>query len=286
VADRLGYARVSVITFERESGPLLFGHRGAPFEQPENTLESFAAALDAGADVLELDVHMTLDRQVVVAHDDHGRRMAKMGRSIRDTPLSEIKSWDVAGGKNRASGLGPVRMPTLEEVLLRFPHTPLNVDVKPRSPDMLDPLLELIIRHGAASRVLLTSFHSATTRGIARRGYPGPRGLSRAEVARVVFSPSPLRHVWPAAGQRMQIPLRAGRVPLARAELVHKAHDWGLAVDFWVVNDSALAERLLELGADGIVTDEPRAMAGLFQRSPKTGRWRERQLARDAPAPR
>jgi glycerophosphoryl diester phosphodiesterase len=269
-----------VNTFEREAGPLLFGHRGAPLEQPENTLESFAAALDAGADVLELDVHMTLDRHVVVAHDDHGSRMAKVGLAIRECPLSEIKLWDVSGKKTRTLGPRPARMPTLEEVLLRFPHTPLNVDVKPRSPDMLDPLLALITRHGAAPRVLLTSFHSATTRAIAQRGYEGPRGMSRAEVARVVFSPSPLRYVWPPAGQRMQIPTRTGRLRLDRAAFVRKAHDWGLAVDFWVVNDSREAERLLELGADGIVTDEPRAMAGLFQRSPRTAGWRERQRAR------
>jgi glycerophosphoryl diester phosphodiesterase len=271
-----------VIMFERSSGPLLFGHRGAPFERPENTLESFAAALEAGADVLELDVHMTLDRQVVVAHDDHGARVAQVGSPIRELTLSEVKSWDLSGKNAGSAGSHAVRMPTLEEVMLRFPHTPLNVDVKPRSPDILGPLLALIARHGAASRVLLTSFHSATTRAIGRHGYAGPRGLSRAEVARVVFSPSPLRHAWPAAGQRMQIPTRSGWLRLDRAALVHKAHQWGLAVDFWVVNDPIEAARLLELGADGIVTDEPRAMAELFQLSPKTACWR----ARHAPAAR
>jgi glycerophosphoryl diester phosphodiesterase len=268
-----------VETFARDSGPLLFGHRGAPHEQPENSLESFAAALDAGADVLELDVHMTRDQHVVVAHDDHASRMAKVGSLIRESTLNDVNSWDLAGGEGPQAGRNPVRMPTLDEVLRRFPHTLLNIDIKQHSPDMLGPLLALVAQHDAADRVLLTSFHSATTRAIRERGYAGPRGLARAEVARVVFSPSPLRHVWPAAGQRMQIPTHAGPLRLDRGAIVRKAHDWGLAVDFWVINELAEAERLLELGADGIVTDDPRGMAQLFARSPRTAGWRERHGA-------
>jgi glycerophosphoryl diester phosphodiesterase len=279
-----------VTSFRTDSGPLLYAHRGAPLEQPENTLESFACALAAGADVLELDVHMTRDGHIVVSHDPTGARMAKVDLEIRTVTLSEIKRWPLVGprrsddrvagrvqGQHQVQDRARGRVPTLAEVLSAFPDALLNVDVKQVVPDMLPALLSLIAQHGAEQRVLLTSFHSRVTRRIRRLGYAGATGLGRGEVAQVVFAPAPLQQLWPVQGHRMQVPLRSGPFALDRAKLVRKAHRLGLAVDFWVVNDSAVAQRLLELGANGIVTDDPRRIAELYAQSPYTSAWRARR---------
>jgi glycerophosphoryl diester phosphodiesterase len=268
-------------------GPLLYAHRGAPLEQPENSLPGFAAALACGADALEIDVHMTSDGHVVVAHDPNGMRTAADARAIRACTLREIKTWDIASGP----GLGCPRreaccMPTLAEVLATFPAVPLNVDVKQSQPDMLEALLSVIAEHDAHERVLLTSFSSLITRRIRALGYAGPTGLGRAEAARAVLAPDWLLRRLPLRGQRLQVPLASGPVRLDRRGLVDKLHAHGLAIDFWVVNDLSVAERLLEIGADGIVTDDPRAMAALFARARRTSGWRARHGGDHAPANR
>jgi glycerophosphoryl diester phosphodiesterase len=277
MAARASAMLVAMDAWRSRQGPLLYAHRGAPLEQPENSLEGFAAALACGADALEIDVHMTSDDHVVVAHDADGARTAAVARAIRACTLDQIKAWDIASGP----GLGCPRraaccMPTLDEVLAAFDGVPLNVDVKQSEPDMLAALLRVIAAHGAQERVLLTSFSSLITRRIRALGYGGPTGLGRAEAVAAVFAPDWLLRLRPLHGQRLQVPLRSGPLRLDRRELVDKLHVHDIAVDYWVVNDVSEAERLLEIGADGIVTDDTRAMAELFARSPRTAGWRAR----------
>jgi glycerophosphoryl diester phosphodiesterase len=257
-------------------GPLLYAHRGARLEHPENSLQAFEAALALGADALEIDVHMTRDGHAVIAHDATGARMAGVAREIRECALSEVQSWDILRGFGGASHRGPVRMPTLDEALEAFPEAAFNVDVKQREPDMLASLLATIARHRAAERVLLTSFSSATTRRVRALGYTGPTGLGRDEAIFAVLAPSAMLRRFPLHGQRLQVPLRQGPLRADRAALATKLHALGIAIDYWVVNEPAEATRLLALGADGIVTDDPRAMADLFASSPYTAGWRAR----------
>jgi glycerophosphoryl diester phosphodiesterase len=257
------------------SGPLLYAHRGAPLEQPENTLEGFALALAAGADALELDVHMSRDGHVVVSHDADGLRNAGDARAITACTLAEIKQWDLAPRFGAQRCAGKVRVPALDEVLAAFPSARLNIDVKQSQPNMVPAVLAAIARHAAHARVLLTSFSSVTTRALHAAGYAGDIGLGRGEAVRAVFVPE-LLQARARGGARLQIPLRYGPLSLDRASLIAKMHRRGIAVDYWVVNDIAQAERLLELGADGIVTDDARAMASLFARSPRTSGWRAR----------
>jgi glycerophosphoryl diester phosphodiesterase len=259
-------------------GPLLYAHRGARLEHPENTLEAFAAALELGADALEIDVHMTRDRHVVVAHDADGARMAGVPQEIRACTLGEVERWDVARGFVSRDGRvrARARVPSLDETLQELPSALLNIDVKQSEPDMLAPLLEVIARHAAEARVLLTSFSSRTTARIRALGYGGPTGLGRAEAARAVLAPRALLERFALRGRRLQVPLRQGPISLDRASLVRKLHAFGIAVDYWVVNDLEQAVRLLALGADGIVTDDPRALAQLFARSEHTSGWRAR----------
>ncbi|MDH5672488.1 MAG: glycerophosphodiester phosphodiesterase family protein [Myxococcales bacterium] len=257
-------------------GPLLYAHRGARLERPENTPQALATAVGLGADALEIDVHMTRDGQVVVAHDADGLRMAGDPRAIRDCTLAEVQSWDVSRGFE-GQPLQVARVPTLADVLEELPGVPLNIDLKQSQPSMVEAALGVVQRAAAYERVLLTSFSFATLRAVRAAGYPGPTGFSQAEAVLLVFAPPRLLRRLALAGSRLQIPTRHGPLRLDRPALIDKMHALGIAVDYWVINDIAQAERLLDRGADGIVTDDPRAMAGLFERHGRCDGWRARR---------
>ena len=241
--------------------PIVYAHRGANRERPENTMEAFVRALELGADALEIDVHMSRDGVMVVAHDDTGLRMAGEPLPIRDTQYSRLRSWDVGrnyrGEGDRATA-GPFRMPMLEEVLGDLPNTFVNIDVKTLDPNAVHATVRAIQRTNATDRVRLTSFmHSVTTR-IAASPYRGVMGASRADVLRVLTLPSRILARIPTRFDSLQIPLRFGALPFATPAFIGKARALGLRVDFWVVNDPNEGRRVLELGASGLVTDDVR----------------------------
>ena len=247
----------------------LYAHRGAAAERPENTLPAFRRALELGADALESDAHLTRDRQVVVSHDPDGRRMAGVGRAIRDCTLAEVQAWDAGWGFVDASGQRPfagqgIRVPTLEEVLGALPGTLFNIDVK--VPDMVPAILALLDRLHAQDRVQLASFSSATLRRIRRLGYRGVTSLGMWEVARLVFSPMPLLRLLPLGGVRAQVPLRQAGIAFASEGFVARCHALGLQADFWTVNEPAEARRLVSIDADGIMTDDPALIAPVLGR--------------------
>jgi glycerophosphoryl diester phosphodiesterase len=263
-------------------GPILLAHRGACLELPENSLPAFSRALELGADVLETDVQVTSDNAIVVFHDPSGERAAGVNRPVRSCALSEVKSWDIGRGAagtrdGRHSGAyAAFRIPTLEEVLGELPAALWNVDIKPAEPAVAERIVELVERQEASERVLLTSFHLSVLRRVCQLGYRGPVGMSRVQVARAVLLPPFVLKARAARIRRAQIPVRYGPLRLDSGRVLDRLHALGLAVDYWVINQQGQAERLLEQGADGIVTDDVAVMAELFRRSSHTAGWRAR----------
>ncbi len=270
-------------------GPILLAHRGASLEAPENSLPAFRRALELGADVLETDVRATSDGAIVVSHDPSGARTAGVDRPIRSCTLAEVRSWDIgrgwaeAGAVRRPIPTGPYRMPELREVLEQLPAALLNVDIKPPDPEAAERVVRLVERQNAQQRVLLTSFHLSVLRRVRKLGYRGAVGMSRLQVAAAVLLPRFVSTALGVRARRAQIPLHSGPLRLDGERVVDKLHALALAVDYWVVNRPDQAERLLGLGADGIVTDEVAGMAELFRRSPHTAAWRERHAANSQP---
>lgn len=246
----------------------LYAHRGASALLPENTLPAFERGLADGANALELDVHLTRDGHVVVSHDGTGRRMAGRPELIAASTLDEVRRWDVGWGFESATKSRPFvskgfAVPTFAEVLEAFP-VPLNVDLKPRDPALVRAALELVARHGAAERVRLASFHDANLDEVRRLGYPGPLGMTPREVRWLVLAPHWLSRRFPPRGTAMQIPPRTGPFRFDTKRLVEHAHAMGLRVDYWVINDPAQARQLLEVGADGLMTDDPARIRPVF----------------------
>jgi len=237
----------------------LFGHRGASARLPENTMESFRRAIDDGATALELDVHLSRDGHVVVAHDPHGRRMADCDDAICDCSLDELAEWDV-GANFAATGDRRSRMPTLIEVLEGFPDTPISVDLKPNDPRIARVVLETVRARNAEHLVTVGSFYGPILNALRKLGYRGPTALTRAEVAITRLLPPALGRSR-IHGQAAMIPRRSGPIRLDDERFIHRVRSFGLRADYWVVNDPDVARRLFASGATGIVTDDPAAIA-------------------------
>jgi len=248
--------------------PTLYAHRGASKECPENTLVSFRRALEVGADALELDAHMSADGHVVVSHDANAQRMCGVDRLFRRSSLDQIKSWDAGHGflcdqdERPFAGLGHT-VPTLEEVVREF-EVPLNIDLKQSSPSIVPSTLHTLRRHRAETRVTLTSFRWRTVLEARVRGHRGPTGLSQPECATLLASGLAFRAL-PLTGAVAQLPLSVGPLQLAKKSTIDRCHRLGLRVDFWTINSLAQARELLEMGADGIMTDDPGALRAAFQ---------------------
>ncbi len=244
----------------------LYAHRGASAELPENTMPSFRRALEYGVDALELDVHLTRDGHPIVSHDPTAERMAGVARAWRDMDLAEAQRLDVGRGFVAGDGSRPhagkgIHAPSLEELLIELPGVRLNIDVKQPEPPMVKPLLTLLRRCKAEERVTLASFQTRTLLAIRRRGYGGETALGQPEVLALIATPAIVIERMPFIGDAVQIPVRAGPLRFDRPAFIAKCHRLGMRVDFWTINDPAEARRLIALGADGIMTDDPAHMA-------------------------
>lgn len=237
----------------------VYGHRGAPKEHPENTWGACKAALAAGCNALELDVHLSLDGYVVVAHDDSAERMAKLSRRIRTSPWHEVARWNVARGFT-SDPEASAHPPLLEDIIDAFGHVPISVDLKDRTPALAAATVKVLARAKAVARrlVSLTSFHQGMFGALRKQAYDGPLGMGPTDVLRLWSLP--LAMLGDLRGRAAQVPTSYQGIELATERFVRKAHALACRVDYWVVNDADLACSLIAMGADGIVTDDVRPL--------------------------
>lgn len=232
--------------------PLALAHRGGSYYEPnigiENTAAAFANALDLGYTHLETDVHATADGMVIAFHDDRLGRVTDGEGLIAALPWSQVR-------RVRVGGREPI--PTLADLLERFPTACFNIDLKH---DLaVEPTLRIIDEFGAHRRVCLGSFNERRIRRAHR--------LSRGRIAtsHSVLGSLAVK-LLPAAGPTaliagpgvaLQVPISYRRRRIVDSALVGRAHRLGKHVHVWTIDDPAQMRRLLDLGVDGIVTDRP-----------------------------
>jgi glycerophosphoryl diester phosphodiesterase len=246
----------------------LYAHRGAAAELPENTLPAFRLALDVGANAIETDCHVTRDGRVVLSHDETGERMANVACAIADATLEDVQTWDVARGfvEDGGEAREAFTIPTLEEALAELRGIPLNVDIKAHQHGAAERVVAVVRRMRATETTLLTSFDARVVRRVRALGYEGPTGLGQSEALRLLAMPTAALRALPLRGTAAQLPHRHGAIDVGRRAVIAKCHALGLAVHFWTVNDPARARELRDLGADGVMTDDPRTIAAALAR--------------------
>jgi len=233
--------------------PLAIAHRGGAGEFPENTPEAFEAAVKLGFRYLETDVHVTSDGVLVAFHDPRLDRVTDRSGAIAELPWREVAAATVGDGG---------RIARMEDLLAAFPGARFNID--PKANASVEPLIDTIRRTGALDRVAVGAF---SQRRLARiRAALGPRLCTSAgprEVAQLRLG-SWRVPAGPTAAACVQVPVRLGRVPITDAAFVDHAHRRGLQVHVWTIDDPTEMHRLLDLGVDGIMTDQPTVLREVF----------------------
>jgi glycerophosphoryl diester phosphodiesterase len=258
----------------RDEWPVNMAHRGASSLAPENTIEAFRLALEAGAGGLELDVHMTSDEHIVVIHDATVDRTTSGTGAVSKMTIDELRGFD--SGYNFSPDGGPTRpyrsrgskVPTLEEVLSEFPGVAVNIDIKAGSSGIEAAVLGVLREADALQRVLVVSTPHATVKRFRRiSGGHVSTGASRWETG-IFYLLSKLHLEWLARPDydALQVPPVHRGIALVTPRFIAAAHSRGVRVDAWTINQPDEMRRLLDLGVDVIMTDRPGILTEVLKR--------------------
>ncbi|HYV44948.1 MAG TPA: glycerophosphodiester phosphodiesterase [Myxococcaceae bacterium] len=246
-------------------------HRGGAGAKPENTLLAFVNALTyCGADILEMDVHLTADGVLVVSHDDTVDRCTDGQGSISGMTLRDLKQLDAGyrfttdGQEFPYRGVG-IKIPTFEEVLDAFPDARLNVEVKPDVQGLEIHFASLIRRKDAPRRLCCGSENDAVaerlSEALPEACHFYPRG------ALTTFA----EYVWsgrePPRDDRFSVaemPLYLGDQRLSQGALANALRRRNKPLFVWVVDDPDELGRLYGEGVEGVMTDRPDVLAKLL----------------------
>ena len=229
----------------------VWAHRGASAYAPENTLEAFKLAAGQGADGVELDVQLSRDNELVVAHDETIDRVSNGSGYIKDHTLSELK-------KLRFNRLFPeyrdASIPTLGEVyeLLRPTGLVVNVELKTGIvpyEGIEERVLDLASEMGMGDRVIYSSFHHPSLVKL--------KMLDASVKTGLLYSDG-----WIDAASYGRYTARVDALHPALyhmqdKELIPSARSLGLALHVWTVDDEEYMEALVRQGVEAIITNKP-----------------------------
>ncbi len=234
--------------------PLTIAHRGDPAAAPENTLPAFEAALLSGAQVLELDLHMTADGYAVLFHDETLDRTTNGSGPIAPRTLAELRTLDA--GSWYGSAWAGTRIPTFDEFLplLQASSARGIIELKGLWTDeAVRRVTSAIYRAGVQDRVVLASFESPTLLQL----WEAAPSLHRAVIVRRLPD-DPVAFAALHGATTVVTSLRSFQVEPEAAEKLRAA---GLTIIVYTLNRGDLWQQALDLKVDGVVTDAPRRLA-------------------------
>jgi glycerophosphoryl diester phosphodiesterase len=250
--------------------PWVIAHAGGRGLHPENTLEAFAASVALGGDMLEMDVRLTRDGVLVTHHDASVNRTSNGTGAVRDLTLAELKALNFGQHFRDPSGANPyrdrpARLATVEELFERFGEVPMVLELKDRADlgrQAATTLAALIAKHDRTQRALVASFDDATLDAF-REASGGRVATSTAtgQTRRfVILRVLGLERLWAGGAVAAQVPAnptQSAGFDLTRPGFLRALHARNMAVHYWTVNDPEEMRRLIQLGADGLITDYP-----------------------------
>jgi glycerophosphoryl diester phosphodiesterase len=239
--------RVPFLDYPR---PIAFAHRGGAAHAPENSWTAFEHAIKLGYAYLETDARATSDGMLVAFHDRTLDRVTDASGPVSALPYRDVAALRVAGSE-------PI--PLIEDLLGTWPDARFNIDLKDEAGI---PLLPGVLRRtGAWDRVCVTSFSGRRLRA-ARKLLDRPVCMTTSPsviaAVRYVIGTASGGSQARLARRLSRLSVRCAQVPgrVATAAFVRQAHALGLDVHVWTINDRAEMNRFLDLGADGIMTDD------------------------------
>lgn len=247
-------------------------HRGSSGSRPENTILAFEQAVLEGADILELDVHMSLDGEPVVIHDPTVDRTTNGVGAVKKMPYRELLKLDAGYRFSKDSGLSfPYRgagayLPRFKDMLEAFPCKPMNVEIKDPNPLLARKMAGLLYKHDRMHDVLIGAESLRLMQYYRKIAPEAITGHSLAEAYRFVacaWLGLDFIYTRPRANA-VQLPVQKFGFRIPGPSVIARAKELGLEVHVWTVNDRALMRDLLKQGVDGIFTDHPALMKSLL----------------------
>lgn len=232
---------------------MLFAHRGASADAPENTLAAFRLAADENADGIELDAKLSADGQVVVIHDQSVDRTTDGHGRVGQLTLAQLKELDA--GSSFSPGFAGERIPTLDEVFEAMGgQMIINVELTNyASPldSLPERVVELVRRHNLVERVFFSSFHPFNLLRVRRL-------LPQAVVGMLAMSGSAGGWARSFVGNWIAPQCVHPHYNDVNRSFIERQHRVGRRVHVWTVNEPAEMVCLFRLQVDGIFTDRPR----------------------------
>ena len=253
--------------------PLVIAHQGGDEVWPGDTLFAYQNAAALGVDVLEMDIHISLDGVLVLMHDEKVDRTTDGTGEIESMTLAELKQLDA--GYNWSPDEGQtfpfrgqgITVTTLEEVFQAFPEKHMTIEIKKSNASMVRPFCELIRKYEMQDKVLVASFYDDKIKEF--RAECPEVATSSAKQETTVFvllSKAFLSGFYSPKFLSLQVPEESGGITVMTEAFVRAAHARGLAVEVWTINDKETMQKLISWGVDGIMTDRPDILMELVGR--------------------
>lgn len=215
---------------------LKIGHRGARAYEPENTLRSYKKALELGVDAVELDVRRTKDGEIVVIHDAEVDRTTNGKGLVSELTLKEIKQLNTEKDE---------KIPTLDEAL-DFLDKKVKMLVELKETGLEEKVLKVVREKGVEKNVIIVSFLEGALSKIRELNGKVETGLIYAKHRNPIRAASDLK-------ANYLLPLYR----FTHTADVQKAHQNGLKVIVWTINNPEEAAEYVKKGVDGIASDKP-----------------------------
>jgi glycerophosphoryl diester phosphodiesterase len=242
--------------------PTIYAHRGGAALCPENTIAAFDRGMECGADGLEFDVHLSKDRVVVVHHDDTLERTTTGRGRLADYTADELGKVDAGCNFMDGTGAYPFRgqgigVPTLRQVLHRYPSARLIVELKVGGSELAQRVVDEVRAADAVERVAVGSFFPEALDAVRRYEPAIATGAAKEETRWALYRSWLGLSIGATPYREFQVPEWSGWTPIVTRRFVDAAHRAGIPVKVWTVNGAADMRRLLSKGVDALITDRP-----------------------------
>jgi glycerophosphoryl diester phosphodiesterase len=270
--SRLGF-------FEQAPAVDLIAHRGGNGQWPGETTYAFTRALASGADVIEMDIWGTADDPpvLVLMHSSDISKVTEGSGKVSSVRIKDLENlnaayrWSPDGGRTFPfRDTEPVlRVARLEDVFAQFKDQRMNIEIKQKRPSIAKPFLDLIERTGVrAENLLIASFYTGVLkefrRECERRNLAIATSASTFEWVRYYFGNYLLHIPYRPPTEAIQMRERLIGFWLLTRGFIRKAHNAGLKVHAWTVDDPKDMQRAIDNGIDGIITDYPSTLRTLL----------------------
>lgn len=241
---------------EKFSKPEIVGHRGASFSAPENTLASVRKAIEFGADAAEVDVHLSVDEQVVVIHDPTTKRTTGLDHLVAETAYKDLMVLDA--GSFKGVEFKGEKIPLLQEVLDIIPFG-FNLYIEIKGPTQMTPKVADLVRNCSYPNQIRIIAFDLETITLAKELLP----KVPCYYLKSVVLPSSYETLAKELKKRNLDGADLHYATISR-KLIRKFRENGMDCLVWTVNSDKTARKLKRMGVVGITTDRPELLVGAF----------------------